>query len=175
MPWIKTRLFVRCLLTLSAAVFSAAAHAAGTTSTLYFTTANRFNVRLPAGTTTIISSSQQFNPNNGEAAIAVSGGTIRVAAASDYQGFVQGGTYDRNFNPIGSAYPASVGFGVFDGTTDGFHNYGVNTFTGAILEYDLNWGGGQPIVYARNNATSWKAACHHVRPLQFESLDIVLY
>jgi hypothetical protein len=160
----------KIILTLCAALFVASAHAAGPTSTLYMTTANRFNVRILGGTSNAIVTSQQYNKTNGESGIAVSGGSIRLAAGSNYEGYTTGGTYDLNFNATGTAYPTSVGFGVFDGTTDGLNNYGVNSFTGVVYRYDLNWGSPRPlftlplltppgrpigITYAQYNSSLW--------------------
>jgi hypothetical protein len=143
----------KIILALCAVVFAVSAPAAGPASTLYLTAGgNRFNARVLAGTTTAIVTRQQFNTNNGEDAIAVTGGSIRTSAFSDYEGFINGGTYDLNFNGTGPGYATSAEF-VLDGTTDGLNNYGGDLRSRIIYRYDLNWGSPIPLFTLVGGAT----------------------
>jgi hypothetical protein len=120
--------------------------AAGPTSTLYLTAGDQgLNARILGGTTVAVTSPQAFPGLLGESAIAVSGTSIRTGHNGLYPG--SGGIYDLNFAYTGPAL-GGPGNTVYDGTTDGLHNYGVSYSTGTVLRYDLYWGSPEPIFTA---------------------------
>ncbi len=126
--------------------------ASGPTSTLYLTSSPGQpgmpygNFRVLGGTTTALASSQHF-PN--ESAIAAYGG--RVYCAQNPEVGNLGSVYDADFNYVSSLttsifFPIS-GARIFDGTTDGRFNYGIDDNTGNVYRFDLTWGGSPTLLF----------------------------
>lgn len=139
---------------------------AGPTSTLYLSAGDqRTNFRLPAHTTTAISSNQSGS-NNNEYALAVSGGTIRSGGNGQFGAPNVGATYDLNFNYTGPQL-GNPGNNVLDGSTNGVVNFGLNWQTGAVYRYALDWtspvllftasmsGSGFGLTYSPANNSLW--------------------
>ncbi|MGA2242869.1 MAG: PEP-CTERM sorting domain-containing protein [Verrucomicrobiota bacterium] len=110
--------------------------AAGPTSTLYLTAGDQgTNATIAGGTTTAVTSPQQFPANGGEYGIAISGNSIRTMHNGSSGG--GGGTYDLSFAYTGPAL-ANPAHTFYDGTSDGTYNYAVD-IAGSVYRYNLDW------------------------------------
>ena len=126
------------------------AKAAGPTSTLYLTSApgsSQYvygNYRVLGGTTTAIASPQN-SPN--ESAIAAYGGSLFTAQISSFGN--GGSVYDANFNYVSSLSSSTTGSGaaIYDGTSDGNFNYGIDFNSGYIYRFSSTWGGTPAVLF----------------------------
>ena len=127
------------------------AKAAGPTSTLYLTSSPGSsgvyvigNYRVLGGTTTAIASPQN-SPN--ESAIAAYGGSLFTTQISSVGN--GGSVYDANFNFVSSLTPSTTGSGatIYDGTSDGNFNYGIDFNSGYIYRFSSTWGGTPAVMF----------------------------
>ena len=134
---------------------SGPALANGPTSTLYFTstTYSPTNFLVFGGTTTAIGTPQRLAPLNltQESAIAVFGGRI---ATSQYDS-TMGSVYDANFTYVSGLTTSMAGenWDIFDGTTDGKFNYGIQYGSGDIKVFNTGWGGTPTLLFTATGAS----------------------